>query len=110
MHKGGRRIIRQKRSEKTFSFAAVAAMPIAPPVSALPIHMMSGTMFRLFAGEHRAGAAKPGGDFIGNEQNVMSRAALGDGGECLGRMEFHPAGALHQRLDESPRQSLFARP
>ena len=51
------------------------------------------------AGEHGAGAAEAGGDFIGDEQDVVRSAEVGNPLQIAFRMNQHPARALDERFN-----------
>ena len=48
----------------------------------------------VFAGEHFAGAAESGEDFVGDEEDVVARAEVADFAEGAGGVEEHSSGAL----------------
>ena len=57
--------------------------------------------------EERAGAPKARGDLVADEQNVVLGARLGErtGGARLSHA--HAGGALHERLDDRPGESVM---
>ncbi len=65
-----------------------------------------GSYAGLFAGEHRAGAAEAGEDFVEDQQDVVALAEFFNFRENIGRVEFHAAGALDERLDDDRRRFL----
>jgi hypothetical protein len=57
----------------------------------------------VLAREQRSAPPEPGGDLVGDEQHVVFVADLSDAGQELRRVEVHPAGALHDRLEDDRR-------
>ena len=87
----------------------MAASPSVPPVSAFDSVMMSGVDARRFAGEHRAGAAEAGEDLVEDQQQVVFVGQRAQALEHRRVVEFHAAGALHQRLDDDAGDAVGAR-
>ena len=77
----------------------VTAASGMPPAMALAVVMRSGTTPFVVAGEPVAGAAEAGLDLVGDEQDPVGRAPLGDGREEAGCRDDEPALAL-DRLDQ----------
>ena len=54
----------------------------------------------LLAGEHRPGAAEAGRDLVADQQHAVAVAELAHRAQVARRVDDHPGGALHQRLDD----------
>ena len=63
----------------------------------------------LLAGEHRAGAAEAGRHLVADQQHAVVVAELAHRAQVAGRVDQHPGGALHQRLDDHRGDLLFVR-
>ena len=64
---------------------------------------MSGTTPAPLAREHRPGAAEAGEDLVEDEQHLVTVGEAPQPAQRVGIVEPHAAGALHQRLDDDPR-------
>ncbi len=89
-----------QKASKICGVATVAASGSVPPVSAFDRVTMSGVTPGRLAGEHRAGAAEAGEDFVEDQQHAVPVGERAQPPQHLGLMEAHAARALHQRLDD----------
>jgi hypothetical protein len=64
----------------------------------------------VLGGEHRAGAPEAGGDLIQHQQQAVLVAHASEQGHALGRVKAHPAGSLHDRLDDHSGELVRVRP
>ena len=86
----------------------VAANDMVPPVSALPTSTYVRFDVGLLDGEHRPGTAETGGNFIGDEQQLMPLRDVEYTAQLARRMKVQARGHLRQRLDDDTRYLLLA--
>ena len=91
-HPGGHRIGAERRRHRE-----------VPPGERLAEAEDVGGDAGVLAREERAGAAEPGGDLVGDEQDVVLIAERSHRGQVAGRVEVHAAGALHDRFEDDGR-------
>ncbi len=89
-----------QKAWNTLRRATVAASAIVPPVSALDRQMMSGTMPAWSQAKSEPVRPKPVMISSEDQQAAMARRQRGDRSQRVGAVEFHAAGALHQRFDD----------
>ncbi len=63
--------------------------------------MMSGAMLRLLGSKHGPGATEPGEHLVEDQEHVVLVRERSQMTQHAGVVEFHPAGTLHQRLDNN---------
>ena len=63
----------------------------------------------MLAGEHLAGAAEPGGDFIGNQEHIVLGAEFTNPLHIARRGGQHACCGLHERLDDEAGQFAVPR-